>query len=113
MDTTTQTALTTVETMLPQILMAAGAVSGNPTVASAVALAPVAIQLLNSATQITQAGAMTPAQLAALFATIGANLKAAHDQWVNLTTMPTTDPIAPPAQAELPIEPAPVDGAAL
>src|SRR6202045_576004 len=103
MDTTTQTTLSTAEAMLPQILMAAGAVSGNPAVASAVALAPVAMQILNSAMQIHQAGAMTPEQLAGLFATIGANLKAAHNQWVNITTPPPPVPeISPPTQSDMP-----------
>jgi len=101
MDTTTQTALSTAEAMLPQILMAAGAVSGNPAVASAVALAPVAMQILNSAMQIQQAGAMTPEQLAGLFATIGANLKAAHNQWVNITTQPPVPEISPPTQSDM------------
>jgi hypothetical protein len=83
MDTITSTALQTAESLLPTILLTAGGVAaaGNPAVASAAALAPVALQLLNSAMQFSQAGVMTPAQLAALFTTIGQNINASHAQW--------------------------------
>lgn len=77
MDTIEQTILSTAAASLPAVLAAA-----NPGAASALALAPVALQLLQAATQFQQAGGMTPEQLAALFATIGANIKTSHDAWV-------------------------------
>jgi hypothetical protein len=86
MTDTTNTVATTVEqtaaAMLPEIAAAAGA--SNPTVAAVVALAPVALQLLQAATQLSSAGAMTPDQLASLFSTIGANIQATHNQWAAL-----------------------------
>lgn len=86
MDTIEQTILSTAEASLPAILAAAGA--ANPGAASALALAPVALQLLQAATQFQQAGGMTPEQLAALFATIGANIKTSHDAWAAGTAKP-------------------------
>lgn len=83
MDTVTQTALNTAVQALPAILAAS-----NPGAASALALAPVALQLLQAATQFQQAGGMTPEQLAALFATIGANIKTSHEAWVAGTAKP-------------------------
>jgi hypothetical protein len=84
MDAVTSTVLSTAEAMAPAILAAAGA--ANPGLAGAAALAPVALQLLQAATQFQQAGAMTPAQLAAVFATVGAGIKTSHDAWVAGTT---------------------------
>lgn len=81
MDTITSTALATAEALLPTLLLTVGGVAANPAAASAAALAPVALQLLNSAMQFSQAGVMTPEQLASLFATIGANINASHAQW--------------------------------
>jgi hypothetical protein len=80
MDTIEQTVLNTAAQALTAILAAS-----NPGAASALALAPVALQLLQAATQFQQAGGMTPDQLAALFATIGANIKTSHDAWVTGT----------------------------
>jgi len=85
MDDITQTALSTAEAMLPTILTAA-----NPGAASALTLAPVAIQLLQAAMQFQQAGGMTPDQLAAMFATIGSNIKTAHNAWIAGTTPPVS-----------------------
>lgn len=82
MDTITSTALSTAAQLLPTILLASA--GSAPGVASAAALAPVALQLLQSATQFANAGVMTHDQLAALFTTIGANIKASHDQWVTM-----------------------------
>lgn len=80
MDTVTSTVVATAEAMLPAILLSASGAAA-PAMASVAALAPVAIQLMNSAMQFTQAGMMTPEQLASLFATIGSNLNTAHSQW--------------------------------
>lgn len=55
--------------------------AGSPQVAAVVALAPVAIQLLQSATQLQQAGVLPPEQLAALFASIGQGIQSTHDKW--------------------------------
>lgn len=73
--TVAQTALQTAVAMSP--LLAAG----SPQVAAVVALAPVAIQLLQSATQLQQAGVLPPEQLAALFASIGQGIQSTHNQW--------------------------------
>lgn len=56
--------------------------SGNPSVAAALRLAPVAIQLLQSAIQLTQAGAFTNEQLATLWNQIGQGIQNSHNQWV-------------------------------
>jgi hypothetical protein len=55
--------------------------AGSQQVAAVVALAPVAIQLLQSATQLQQAGVLPPEQLAALFTSIGQGIQLTHDQW--------------------------------
>lgn len=65
--------------MLPEVAAAVGA--SNPTVAAVVALAPIAVQLLDKATQLSNAGAMPADQLASLFASIGKSIRATHDQW--------------------------------
>lgn len=75
-----QTALQTAEGMAPLILAAAGA-AASPQAAAIIALAPVALQFLQSATQLQQAGAMTPAQLAGLFLSIGQGVQSTHDKW--------------------------------
>lgn len=53
----------------------------DPSIAAALQLAPVAIQLLQTAQQLSQAGVMSPAQLAALFAQIGSGIQATHTAW--------------------------------
>jgi hypothetical protein len=53
----------------------------DPKVAAVVALAPVALQLLQSATQLQQAGVLPADQLASLFASIGRGIQSTHDQW--------------------------------
>lgn len=58
--------------------------AGSPQVAAVVALAPLAIQLLQSATQLQQAGVLPPEQLAALFASIGQGIQSTHNQWAAL-----------------------------
>jgi hypothetical protein len=102
MDQVTQTAVATVESLLPTILASAGAAAAvgsasNPAVASALALAPVAIQAIQLAQQFVNAGAMTQDQLAALFVTIGANLQNAHNQWAAMNQASTAQPTIIPA----------------
>jgi hypothetical protein len=84
MTDTSNTVASTVEqtaaAMLPEIAAAAGA--SNPTVAAVVALAPVALQLLQEATQLSAAGNMSPDQLAQLFSVVSATVQASHNQWI-------------------------------
>jgi hypothetical protein len=75
------TALQTAEALAPVILAAAGTAL-SPQTAAIVALAPIALSFLQSATQLEQAGAMTPAQLASLFLSIGQGVQSTHDKWV-------------------------------
>ena len=82
-ETPAQVALQTAEAMAPAVLQAvaaSGAVA-SPGVALAIQLAPIALQLMQSATQLAQAGALTPAELAALWKQIGAGVQSAHDAW--------------------------------
>lgn len=60
------------------------AATGNPEVASALSLAPVALQLLQAAQTMTKAGAMTPQQLSALWAQIGQGIMTTHNAWETL-----------------------------
>lgn len=76
--TAAETALQTAVSLSP--LLAAG----SPQVAAVVALAPVAIQLLQSAMQLQQAGVLPPEQLAALFASIGQGIQSTHNQWATM-----------------------------
>ena len=73
----------TIEELAPVALGAAAAAAsaGSGNAALALQLVPVAIQAIQSAQQLAQAGALSPAQLAALFAQIGAGIKQTHDQW--------------------------------
>jgi hypothetical protein len=78
---------TTGQTILDTALQTAGAVGSalaatDPKVAAVVALAPLAIQLLQSATAAQQAGLIPAEQLAGLFASIGTGIQSTHDQWV-------------------------------
>lgn len=70
-----------------QGLVTAGSIS-NPGVASAVMLAPLAIQFMQMGLQLQQAGAMTPEQLAALFATVGVGIQSTHDRWTAMNNKP-------------------------
>jgi hypothetical protein len=74
-NTIATTALQTAASLAPTLA------ATDPKVAAIVALAPVAIQLLQSATQLQQAGVLPPEQLAALFASIGTGIQSTHDQW--------------------------------
>jgi hypothetical protein len=73
--TIAQTALQTAAALAPQLAVA------DPKVATVVALAPIALQLLQSATVLQQAGVIPPEQLATLFSSIGTGIQSTHDQW--------------------------------
>lgn len=92
-----QTAVQTAEALAPAILATAAA--ADPRAAVALQLAPVAIQAMQSALQLAQAGAMTPEQLAALWQTVGAGVQKAHSDWeaMNAPTLPpgTVQPTTP------------------
>ena len=80
MDATIEkTVISTLEAATPALLATA-----SPAAASAAALAPIALQFLQSAMQVQNAGLMTPDQLAAEFATIGQQVAATHAQWALL-----------------------------
>lgn len=84
-----QTAVQTAEALAPALL--ATAAVADPRAAVALQLAPIAMQAMQSALQLAQAGAMTPEQLAALWATIGQGVQKAHSDWqaMNAPTLPT------------------------
>ena len=73
---------TIASTALQSALAVAPALAAaDPKIAAVVALAPVAIQLLQSATTLQQAGVLPAVQLASLFASIGQGIQSTHDQW--------------------------------
>lgn len=74
------TALKTAEAMIPAMLLA------NPSVAKAAEVVPLAIQLLQTASQLQQAGAMTEDQLAALFSQIGLGIQSTHAKWTAMNS---------------------------
>jgi hypothetical protein len=78
----TSTAQTVATTAL-ETAVAVAAVT-NPQAAAVVALAPIALQFLQSATQLQQAGAMTPEQLTNMFRIVGAGVQSTHDRWAAL-----------------------------
>lgn len=55
--------------------------AGSAGAATVVALAPIALQLLDAATKAQQAGLLPPEQLAALFASIGQGIQSTHNRW--------------------------------
>lgn len=69
------TALQTAAAVLPALAAA------DPKVAAVVALAPLAVDLLQKATAAQQAGLLPADQLAALFASIGQGIQSTHNQW--------------------------------
>lgn len=72
----------TAQTILTTALQTAAAIAAtDPKAAAAVALAPLIVQLLASATQMQQAGTLSPAALADLFASIGQGIHATHEEW--------------------------------
>jgi hypothetical protein len=76
--TVAQTALATALNLAPTLAAA------DPKVAAIVALAPLAVELLQSATKAQQAGILPPEQLAALFASIGQGIQSTHQQWASM-----------------------------
>ena len=72
------TVLSTAEALDPVLA------ASSPAAASAAALAPIALQFLQSAQQIQAAGLMTADQLAATFASIGQGVQATHNAWAAL-----------------------------
>lgn len=75
------TDLTSVENTIATAAPLAAAMTGNPEVALALKLAPVAIQLLQNVQTLAQAGAITPQQLADIWAQIGSGIATAHAAW--------------------------------
>jgi hypothetical protein len=76
---------TAAQTVLTTALQTAAAIAAtDPKAAAAVALAPFIVQLLTAAAQMQQAGTLTPAALAELFASIGQGIEATHKEWVAL-----------------------------
>ena len=63
----------------------AATTKSNPQVAAIATLAPIAISLLQNATQLQQAGSMSQQQLANLFESISQGIVATHAQWESLT----------------------------
>lgn len=61
---------------------AAPALAAGTGAATIVALAPVALQFLDAATKLQQAGVLPPDQLAALFASVGQGIQSTHDRWI-------------------------------
>lgn len=76
------TALKTAETLIPAMLLA------NPAAGKAAEVVPLAIQLLQTAAQLQQAGAMTEDQLAALFSQIGQGIQSTHAKWTAMNAAP-------------------------
>jgi hypothetical protein len=87
MSATVQTvAATTLQTALAvaQVLAAT-----NPKLAAAIAIEPFIVQLVESVEQMQQAGTLTPAALADLFARIGAGIQSTHDTWATMNAADT------------------------
>lgn len=78
-DQTLQNVEQTAESLAP-IAGAALSVS-NPGAAAAISLLPTAINLLNSAVALTQAGGMTQDQLVAMMNSISQSITVSHAQW--------------------------------
>ena len=76
--TVAQTALQTAAAILPALA------STDPKLAAVVALAPLAVDLLQKATAAQQAGLLPADQLAALFASIGQGIQSTHAQWAQM-----------------------------
>jgi acyl-CoA reductase-like NAD-dependent aldehyde dehydrogenase len=70
-----QTALQTAASLAPALA------AGDPRVAAIASLAPLALTLLQAATNAQQAGLIPPEQLAGLFASIGRSVQSTHDEW--------------------------------
>lgn len=75
MQTVVDTAVKTAEAILPTLA------SADPRAATIMALAPLALQLLQIGTQANQAGLLPDSQLAALFASVGSGIQSTHNAW--------------------------------
>ncbi len=87
-----QSAIDTAKALAPAIItagVAAAAVSNPGAMSTALALAPVAMQFLNNAMVLAQAGTLSESDLASLWATIGQGIAANQAQW-NSMNGPTT-----------------------
>ncbi len=82
------TVLQTAVAAAPLVAQVAGA-SVNPGISAALQLAPVAISALQQLTQLTQAGAMDAAQLAAMFSSIGQGIEKSHTAWQEMNAQNT------------------------
>jgi hypothetical protein len=85
-----ETALQTAEALAPTILGVAAVASGNPELAMAVKLAPLALQFMQSASQLANAGVLSPADLAALFAKVGVGIQTTHNAWAAMDAADAT-----------------------
>jgi hypothetical protein len=56
--------------------------ASSPQGAAVVALAPIALDLLNAAVKAQSVGLMTADQLAQWFSTVGANIQSTHNEWI-------------------------------
>ncbi len=83
----TQDAIQLAEVAAP--IAGAAVAANNPEIATALRVVPLALQVINSAHQLAQAGGMSPADLASLFATIGQNVQAAQSQWEAMNNVKT------------------------
>jgi len=82
-----QSAIDTAKTLAPAIItagIAAAAVSNPGAATTALALAPVAMQFLNNAMILAQAGTLSESDLASLWATIGKGIAANQAQWSSM-----------------------------
>lgn len=79
MDAQTQANINTAIQMATALAPIVGATS--PQGAAIVALAPIALDLLNAAVKAQSVGLMTADQLAQWFSTVGANIASTHSQW--------------------------------
>lgn len=75
---TLQTALSTAAALAPVVAAA------DPKVAAILEAAPLAIQLLQTATQLAQKGFLPPDQLSALWFSMAQNLSSTHNAWAEM-----------------------------
>jgi len=102
MNTVTDTALATAEAMAPALI--AAAVVANPQAASIAQMAPIMLQLMQTATQLHGVGAMTDDQLAALFANVGAGVAATHATWSAMNVQAAAPVAVAPAPVAVAVE---------
>lgn len=91
-----QTALQTLQAAVPVIVASTAPV--NPNAALTVAIVMSAAQSVQHAIEATQ-GNLTPAQTAAIWATINAGVQAEHDAWAAMGSTPSFPVITPETPA--------------